>query len=380
MIKIIFFVESLYCGGAERSLLSLLSNLDKRKYDIEILMSKPGGEFEKFLPSYIRKSYIEPKVNIFDRIAYKLLRVVNPRQLHHAQLLWQVIGKKQELYNYSKNDYQIAIAWGQGFATYYTAEKINALKKYAWVNIDFERAGYSEIVDKPLYDKFDKVVGVSEFVQRSMQKFLEDNKVLFIKNIIDADDVIEKSLLNSKVNFNKNVFNIVSVGRLAKQKAFTLVLETARELVSRDLKFHWYIIGEGEERQILEDLIDKYNLRNNVTLLGFIENPYPYIKEADIYCQTSLFEGLGRVLIEATHLNKVTVSTDFPTAYSIIDQEVTGCIVSMDKFVLADKISSLILDEEYLKTLESNLEKLDLNTKKETLKSFDRLTGVNNEN
>ncbi|PMO31945.1 glycosyltransferase [Vibrio breoganii] len=380
MIKIIFFVESLYCGGAERSLLSLLSNLDKGKYDTEILMSKPGGEFEKFLPSHIKKSYIEPTINIVDRIMYKVLRVINPRKLHHAQLLWQVIGKKQDIYNYSENDYQIAIAWGQGFATYYTAEKINAQNKYAWVNIDFERAGYSETVDKPIYDKFDKVVGVSEFVQQSMQKFLDDNKVLFIKNIIDADDVIEKSLQNSEVNFDKNVFNIVSVGRLAKQKAFTLVIETASELVSRDINFHWYIIGEGEERQRLEDLIDKYNLKNNVTLLGFIENPYPYIKEADIYCQTSLFEGLGRVLIEATHLNKVTVSTDFPTAYSIIDQEVTGCIVSMDKLVLADKISSLILEEGYLKTLESNLEKLDLNTKKETLRSFDRLTGVNNEN
>ena len=92
-------------------------------------------------------------------------------------------------------------------------------------------------------------------------------------------------------------------------------------------------------------------MNDHVTLLGFVENPYPYIKNANIYCQTSLFEGLGRVLIEASHLNKVTISTDFPSAYSLIEPEVTGCIVPMKSELIAEKIMLLINSKDYFKRL-----------------------------
>ncbi len=379
-MKILFFVESLQCGGAERSLLSLISNLDNSKYDITLLILSPGGVFEKFVPDYVRIEYIKLPISIVDRMMYKLKKLINLANLHHAQILWKVIGEKIPKFNNDKSQYDVAIAWGQGFSTYFTANKIDAHRKYAWVNIDFELAGYKPHVDKPIYDEFNGVVGVSEFVQKSMQCFLEKDKVHFIKNIIDIDDVIEKSNLVQIHEFDKSKFNIVSVGRLAKQKAFNLAIESAHILLTLGHDFHWYILGEGEEREALELLIKKLGLNNNVTLLGYIENPYPYIKNADIYCQTSKFEGLGRVLIEASHLNKVTISTDFPSSYSLIEPEVTGCIVPMNSGLIAEKISLMIKDEKYLKTLEKNLIKKDLNTKAETLKHFDDLLWTINEN
>lgn len=379
-MKILFFIESLHCGGAERSLLSLLTNLDPYTYDITLLMSKAGGEFEKFIPEYVDVKYVEYNVSLIDRIKYKLNKVFNFSNFHQAQILWKVIGEGIPTFNNDVKQYDVAIAWGQGFATYFTANKINAIRKFAWVNIDFKLAGYVEGVDKPIYDKFDGVVGVSEFVQQSMQRFLQKDKVHFIKNIIDIDDVIEKSKSVQTHEFDSSKFNIVSVGRLAKQKAFNLAIESAQHLINSGYNFHWYILGEGEERESLELLIKKLNLTAHVTLLGFIENPYPYIKNADVYCQTSLFEGLGRVLIEASHLNKVTISTDFPSAYSLIEPEVTGCIVPMKSELIAEKIILMIDNKDYFKKLETNLMKKDLNTKAETLKSFDDLLRVNDEN
>lgn len=380
MKKILFFVESLRCGGAERSLLSLLSNLDPCKYDITLLMLTLGGEFEKFIPEYVDVKYFERQVSLVDRIKYKVKRTFNFANLHHAQVLWKVIGANISTFNNNAKEYDVAIAWGQGFATYFTASKINANRKYAWVNIDFKLAGYVESIDKPIYDKFDGVVGVSEFVQKSMQRFLQKDKVHFIKNIIDIDDVIEKSKSVQSHAFDKSKFNIVSVGRLAKQKAFNLAIESAHHLKKSGYNFHWYILGEGEERESLEFLIKKLNLADHVTLLGFIENPYPYIRNANVYCQTSLFEGLGRVLIEASHLNKVTISTDFPSAYSLIEPDVTGCIVPMRSELIAEKIMRIIDDKDYFKMLEGNLIKQDLNTKAETLKSFHDLIRAKNEN
>jgi glycosyltransferase involved in cell wall biosynthesis len=221
---------------------------------------------------------------------------------------------------------------------------------------------------------------VSEFVQKSMQLFLPKENVHFIKDIIDIDDVIEKSKCSQDYPFDSSKFNIVSVGRLAKQKAFDLSITAAAHLKEKGCDFHWYILGEGGERKNLESLITKLNLKNHVTLLGFIVNPYPYIKNTNIYCQTSLLEGLGRVLIEANHLNKVTVATDFPSAYSLIEPEFNGCIVPMKSELIADKISMMINDLDYLSNIEKNLINNDLNTKAETIESFDNLMNIKNEN
>ena len=213
---------------------------------------------------------------LFTRSKFLFKRTVSP--------LWKAIGVNIPIFNNDAKEYNVAIAWGQGFATYFTACKINAIRKFAWVNIDFKLAGYDESIDKPIYDQFDGVIGVSQFVQQSMQRFLQKDKVHFIKNIIDIDDVIEKSKSVQSHEFDKSKFNIVSVGRLAKQKAFNLAIESAHQLIKSDCNFHWYIVGEGEERESLEFLIKKLKLNDHVSLLGFVENPYPYIKNAKQHC------------------------------------------------------------------------------------------------
>ena len=93
------------------------------------------------------------------------------------------------------------------------------------------------------------------------------------------------------------------------------------------MDFHWYIIGEGSERSVLERNIANRELQDYISLLGFRENPYPYIREAYVYVQTSEFEGLGRTLIEASVLNRPIVSTNFPTAYGILKDRDDALIV-----------------------------------------------------
>lgn len=362
--KIVFFVESMHCGGAERSLLSLLSNLDPDKYNIDLLVIRKGGEFEKFIPEWIKYKSLDLNFSLIGRVKYKLLGILNSKT-HKAQLFWRSF--KNEIKTYEET-YDIAVGWGQGFATYFTAEKIKAKRKFAWVNTDYKKAGYKSQYDLDIYNKYDKVVGISDFVKSKMQEFIPTEKVIVIPNIIDVDDVEERALETVKehLSYDEKCV-IVSVGRLAKPKAFDLAIKAANELKDKGVDFKWYIIGEGTERKYLEGLISEYALEDKVLLLGFRDNPYPYIKACDIYVQTSAFEGLGRTLIEASILCKPIVTTNFPTAYGLVEDGKTGFITEMQPEKIAESIKLLHTDKKlYLKMIETLSSKTD-NEKQKTL-------------
>lgn len=371
MKKIVFFVESMHCGGAERSLLSLLNNIDPAKYSIDLLVINKGGEFEKFIPSYVNYKSTGKHFGILGRIKFNLFKKLLPKR-HNAQYFWKAF--RSGIPTYSET-YDIAVAWGQGYATYYTAEKISAKRKYAWVNIDYAKAGYVSTHDQSIYSRFDKVVGVSEFVKESMQSFLPKEQVIAIRNIIDIDDVTNRANATVEQRFDNSVVNIVSVGRLAKQKAFENSVLAAKALQDRGVAFNWYVIGEGTERARLEQLIQANQLQDSFFLLGFRDNPYPYIKAADIYVQSSSFEGLGRTIIEASILCKPIVTTNFPTAYSILRPNETGIITEMDAQSIANGILQLIDQPELKEKIIHNLQNQVDNGKELTLRQVYELFG-----
>ena len=371
MKKILFFVESLHCGGAERSLLSLLNNMDYIGYDVHLMVIRKGGEFEQFVPKHLTIESIDFNSSLKVRIQFKIARLLNfNKKNHNAQLFWNSVKNEIPIV---EEEFDVAIAWGQGFATYFVAERVNADKKIAWVNTDYQKAGYNWKKDLTIYEKFDKVVGISEFVKESMQKFIAPNKVISIRNIIDEDDIKLRAQGSVSITYDKKNFSIVSIGRLAKAKGFELAVRAAKILTDTGFNFRWYIIGEGNERAYLEKLIKENSLENKFILLGFRDNPYPYIKMCDIYVQTSHFEGLGRTLIEASILNKPIVTTNFPTAYSILEQDKTGIITVMNSKSIADGIKKIITDLDFKNYLIKNLEEQQDNEKEKTLREVKNL-------
>ena len=108
-------------------------------------------------------------------------------------------------------------------------------------------------------------------------------------------------------------------------------------------------------------------------LLGYKENPYPYIKSCDIYAQTSLFEGLGLTVIEAAILQKPIVTTNFPTSYSIIENEITGLICNMNPLDIAKSIERYLNNPELNKKIVKNLSLLKNNDKEISLNKVNDL-------
>ena len=366
--KIVFFVESLHCGGAERSLLSLLKNLNPSRYDIQVLVLNMGGAFEEFLPSFVTYNKVDIKFGFLGRSKFKLFQKLLPKR-HNAQYFWKAFNSSIPQYS---EEFDIAVGWGQGFATYFTAEKIKAKRKLAWVNTDYAKAGYKSQYDQEIYSKYDKVVGISDFVKNSMEAFIPADKVITIPNIIDVDDVEERAKERIKENLKKNEeFVIVSVGRLAKPKAFDLAIKAASVIKTKGVNFVWYIIGEGGEREYLQSLIEEYDLKDHFTLLGFRSNPYPYIKQSDLYVQTSIFEGLGRTLIEATMLHIPIVTTDFETAFDLVDENKTGLITAKNPKDIASAIIELYQNEDLYQKMKKNQASIKRISATQVVEQFD---------
>lgn len=371
MRTVIIVIESLHLGGSEKSLVSLLENIDSRKYTIEILLFKPGGEFEKFISDSIKINKIEFNPSLWERLKFKLLKVVNAKgKFHNAQLFWKSFKNK---FPNTQRNYDIAIAWAQGFATYYVAERIKAKKKYAWINTDIIKAGYDTKFNRTFYEKFSGLVGVSKHVHDELKRLFPEIRVHLIRDIVDLKEIESWSREPLEFEFDPKALNIVSVGRLAVAKNYGMALNAITIIKGEVPNVKLFIIGEGPERIHLEALITENNLENQVTLLGYKENPYPFIKACDIYLQTSSFEGLGRTIIEAAALNKPIVTTNFPTAYQILDDKETGLIVEMNPKAIANGILKLFHDKEFSRKLIHNLKGRTENEINNSLNSIYRL-------
>lgn len=375
MKKVLFFIESLSVGGAEKSLLSLLNNFDYNGYDVHLIVIKKGGDFEQFVPSNLVIEHIDIKLSFISKVKFKIARILNYNKYYHtAQLFWQSVQRDVPCI---EEKYDVAIAWGQGFATYFVANKVDSPKKYAWVNTDYHKVGYKWKKDIDSYKKFTKVIGISDFVTKSMQEFLDKSKVITINNIIDKADIEVKALSECKFEFDSSKINIVSVGRLQSYKGFDLAIKAIKSIIDNGFLVHLYIIGEGPERTNLEQIINQNQLQSHITLLGLIDNPYPYMKKCDIYLQTSRFEGLGRTIIEASILCKPIVCTDFPTAFTILENNKTGLIVPMQPESIAKAVETLIVDKDLSNKLIASLGSQNDNSKQKTLDDVKALLECN---
>lgn len=345
MRKVIFLIDSLTCGGAEKSLISLLPLLDYSKVQVDLMLVERGGVFEQYVPKEVNiVTFSQSRTFLFKMCHFWfsiLLRVLKKR--HGAEVRWMAMSG---VYGQLEKKYDVAVAYQQGFPTYYVAKRVNAGKKYAWVNADLKKAGYNEPFNRKFYDLYDKVVAVSDVLCEMMRNtgFVDGDKLLTVYDIMNVD-LIRKMSIEKVDGLTKRGITIVTTGRLAPPKNHVLAVETAALLKKKGLDFVWYFVGEGSERARIEQLIETYALQEQVKLVGMMPNPYPYMLKADVYVQTSSFEGFGLTLNEARILHRPVVGTNFPVVYNQIKDGENGLIAEMTPESVAEKILMVINDD-----------------------------------
>ena len=346
MKQVLIFIESLQCGGAEKSLISLLPTLDYSQLHVDLLLLKRGGIFEQYVPENVHIIDFQQQVNPLLFRFYQTLfslrlrwnRFIGRRE-HAAETRWKTM---RGAYTPFPKHYDLVIAYQQGFPTYYIATYVQADCKKAWANVDLKEAGYNPRFNRPFYERFDTVVAVSEHLQ---QMIATDGFVPMDKTIVKRDILNELLIrqMATQITFEKpaSKLTLVTVGRMVYQKGYDIAVETADMLRQNGLDFHWFFVGDGIMRPAVESLIREKNLNDYITLLGERPNPYPFMAAADIYVQTSRFEGFGLTIAEAKILNRPIVSTNFPVVYDQITDGQNGLIAEMNSESIAQKILQL---------------------------------------
>lgn len=206
-----------------------------------------------------------------------------------------------------------------------------------------------------LYPRADYMIAVSHAVAKDSQDYFKLKKpIQVIYNPVVTPDLSTKSTGQVTHPFyqNKKVPVLLAIGRLSAQKDFSTLLKAFAEL-RKTTKAKLLILGEGEERGLLESLANDLNLGDDLSMPGFVDNPYAYIKQADLLVSSSAWEGLPTVIIEALALGTPVVATDCPGGSSeILEAGKYGQLVPMK--------NPVALAQAMVRTLETPQDKAHL--------------------
>lgn len=383
--KLLFIIDSLDCGGAEKSLVSLLPLIDFSKYNVDLLIldvqrDKHKGVFEKYIPAEVNVlDYHLFGKTVFEKIRKFFLHARLSPQLrlnhrrHGSEIYWR---SAHFDHKYLKKHYDVGIAYQQGIPTFFLATKVDATKKIAWINADLYNEGFDMDYCHRFYDKMDHVVVVSPRLQGIMGQgspWLK-NKLTCIYDVVNQELIrqMAQEVIDDKPQCDGGVI-IVTAGRLALPKNYLLAVETARVLRDRDFDFKWYFVGDGPTRKSIENKIEDYCLKDKVILLGFKDNPYPYISMADVYVQTSSHEGFCLTIAEAKTLYRPVVTTDFDVVFDQITDRHNGLIAKMTPESLADSIMEISRDRILRNSIVQHLEREVNNTTMTEIEKLDNI-------
>lgn len=373
--KILFVIPSLRSGGAEKSLITLLSLFDYEKYDVDLLSFRRDGLFFDKIPQevnvikgtedyeifdgdaksaikyFIKKGKISSAI---DRIKYIKCYKESDSALREDKM-WSLLKKQLPVIT---KKYDCAIGYLEGNASYFVADDVCAERKICYVHNDFKKLDLDKEKNRKLFQKCDKVVTVSQVCLES----LEDEFCDLIEKFAVIENITSPKILNKYAEEispygGEDRTTITTVGRLAAQKAIDLAVKACAELKERGKSVRWYHIGIGELKTEIEELIKSLSLEDDFILLGERSNPYPYIAGCDIYVQSSRYEGKSIAIDEAKCLKRPIVTTNFTTVADQITDGVNGLISEMNEIDIADKIEKLIDDADLRNKLSENLSK-----------------------
>lgn len=367
MKSILFVINTLGMGGAERALLNLFKYMDLDKYEVSLYVLTGQGELfdqipeeinllnKRIFPVSVHSKYgrirlmitlikaVITRAVLIRRTGYilkNLFVMVRKGKIRKDKLLWKLLSDGGQIF---EKEYDLAVAYLEGGSAYYVDSHVKARKKAAFIHINYSEAGYTRKLDEECYLNYDHIFAVSEKVK---EKFLlvypECVKTTAIfYNLIDVEKILSGSTEKGGFSDSYDGFRILTVGRLVPQKALGTAVEAMRILKETGRAFRWYVLGEGEMRKSLEEQIRSYGLCEDFFLLGTAANPYPFYRQCDLYVHTARYEGKSIAIEEAQVIGCAIVITDYDGAEEQIENGVDGIVCEATAEALAAEILKL---------------------------------------
>lgn len=335
MLKILFFIETLGGGGAEKVLCDLVNHMDQQQFDITVQTLWPA-ENKNLLADGIRYRSVYPK---YDRWNSYRMR------------LESALGLTYRLH--MKDDYDLEVAYLECGTTKILSSSTNRhAAKVAWVHCDLAikmMDVLESFVQKaaPQYKKYDHVACVSQDVLCSYRNlFGTEPASSVIYNTVDDALIREKANAELPLTVRKEKLTVVTLGRLTYQKGYDRLLRVHKRLMDDGLDYDLWILGEGEARTELEQFIRENELGDTVHLLGFQKNPYPFIKAADLLVCSSRYEGFSTFITEGLILGKPIVTTNCTGMTELLGDSQYGIITENGEEALYHGLQRCLSDPE----------------------------------
>lgn len=361
--KLIFVTEALWLGGLEISLINILENLDYKLYDVTVLALRNYQDLAFRIPKQCELLIADRQNNASFSEPYRYRRIYGLMEepqnaTKFRRFIWKVLclilkAPESILWaNYIKNrmageKYDTAVIYDNRTAE--TAVRaIHASRYLMFYHQGIMSHAYHDIFG---WKKAEKIIAVSEPIAHRLKSFMPKyaDKVIAINNLLDVESVKQKSMESADVQFDNTQINIVSCGRLSREKGMHIALDACAKLKERGLtNFSWYFIGGGREEANLQQQIDNLQIGDCAFLLGQKDNPFPYMRQADLFVQTSLFESYGLSLAEAMILGLPVVSTRTDGAVALSRNGELGLLCDIDPVSVADAVASLLEAPEKL--------------------------------
>lgn len=337
MKKLLFITWSISYGyGTEKSLADILNRIDKSQYSIDVLPLFKNTQ-DNILNSDIK--VLEPLIDYTKE---------NRDEKKDMDYYYSILANPLKFNKLLKDRYDCVIACNHNAPSYF-ASYMNNTPKVVWIRGDMSELNYNNFnpttvehsgikqeynMQKNVLKTFDNIVVISEVVKKALKNnFGITENIYEIPNSVDMKKI--KELSNEKIKLPRGHL-FTTIGRLDNNKNQMLLLKATKIVKKHREDFKIYLLGDGEDRKKLEDYIEENHLEENVQIIGFKENPYPYIKNSVATVLTSFSEGFSLALAESAILDTPIISTDVGIAKELIEKYDCGTLINHDEKELAD--------------------------------------------
>ncbi len=351
--RILFLIGNLESGGVSKSMVSLLNTIDRQQYEVSLWMGSPEGLFRDLLPKDITLLSDE-RITLL----LKGTRGLQPllRRGHFFLFLGSIL--RLMLAGISKayagwllarlmpaigrEEYDLIVDYNGQHQLYYMVDKLRGRRKASFFHSDYAKWPYYYRMDKRYYPHVDRILTISEVCVQSLKNYFPEQakKVELMENI--TSPALIRSMAEQQITDFEGELKILTLGHICKNKGTDLAIRAAAILRDNGIRFKWFFLGK--EAEDFRGLIAQLGLDEYIVYLGMRANPYPYLKQADLYVHPSLYEGKSIALDEAKLLCKPIVVTNFSTVRDQFQDRTNASICRMEPASIASAVEELLGD------------------------------------
>ncbi len=362
--KILIRIGSLRHGGAEKVLVTFLKNLPKDKYEIDLLLNLRSGKYLKEVPNWINVLYLNHgemiTTNRLQDIPTKAFRVIYQKILKtFPSLLYQFILKGKQ--------YDIEFAALHGFRDEILNSPLKSSKKIVWIHSDLKKATSYNYTENELrkFFFFDKIMVNSNEILLDFEALATDanemSRLARIYNPLDTDEILDKAKQpTDNYSFSSEIPTFIAIGTVYPAKGYDRLLAVHKKLLLERHQHRILIIGDGNSFDKISKLKTKLQIEQTVEMLGFTDNPYPYLKYADYFILSSRYEGFPTVLFEAITLKKKIIATNVSGVCEMLEDGKLGLIVSDSEEGIYEGMKKALQNPEHFNEYEQQLKDYEM--------------------